>query len=1020
MSQPISAHRIANPPKGSLIVVSVLAIVAASAVGYGDCTPTGPEIPGNSVDEDCDGWLGTGFAFDLRAEHPRVLLTPALLQQTIERMTGPSAVEPYQTWFQLVKDREDSDQDVDLVNLALIYRATGNPVYLSRFLTRRPTTGVPEADELFAVDLLWDEIPDDDKLNIMARVSAEDNPWYWASITQSNADPADVSWGYHSAYGVYRALAYASAYALTAILESDPVVQNPSIYNRFNTLNYINVTDKELSPAGYFYQIENRVAGDPTHNDALPGSPGGMYDNFGYDSSEEARSIYVLSELLMLTDQDRYSGMLHDHFRATFYQNLQYPHVADYTATDRWCRRAGTETHEEARIWFTQTSSWQPLHDAVALTANLYQDERMQYYFSEARQRVLCGPPYDGMWWDLIFYDDALGIDPPASNPTAMYFNGPGLVSMREDWSNDALFTVFVAGEGISRRYEDANSFLLHRKTDIVPHAGARIRFNPDNNKHHWYHVRSICKNTVKVFDPDESFDIEPGGSVGPLHSGTPLVASDNFGGQIFATPISAYDDCFDTSGCNSGIARYDCSNYPLGVCETANVLKFEHVPGEYTYTVGDGAPAYTRKIDLFQRELVYLRPDVVVVFDRVRSVDPSFRKVWTLHTVPPPVASTGPVLTGLGMSAHDNEAHITMDHPLTVTYLDVMLPQSNRVTIRGGDSVIGRGPLGAGQPIPGAAIADLDVPRWLELFAVGPDAEGEVVITGDALEGAGVSETATFDGAVQTSVTSSPTAMTTTTLEDTSQHWYDDEWVGYVLRLRGGSSGDVVITGNDENTLSIGGGYSPSGVWGYHIVRPLANTEYHWLHITSVTTSDMDVDDFVLSVPHYFDAVSAAGELHSFSPKTDRADDNYGKRKDIGQWTIEVEPTTPQLLDSFLHVFHLVDRGVAKVETELVTGADIGSWLVLFANDEGNLDGGEVDVTVVADTSVLLADLVPNTAYTWSYTGSHLSWSNLGGSGATVLSSDQGTVRLELSGSVLFADNFESGDTSRWDVVVP
>jgi len=83
-----------------------------------------------------------------------------------------------------------------------------------------------------------------------------------------------------------------------------------------------------------------------------------------------------------------------------------------------------------------------------------------------------------------------------------MYFNGPGLVSMRENWTNDALFAVFVAGEGISRRYEDANSFLLHRKTDIIPHAGARIRYNDDNSKHAWYNIRSMSNNTIKIFDP--------------------------------------------------------------------------------------------------------------------------------------------------------------------------------------------------------------------------------------------------------------------------------------------------------------------------------------------------------------------------------------------------------------------------------------------------------------------------------------------------------------------------------------
>ncbi len=998
----------------------VACVVSGVLPVAGDCTPTGPEVPGNAIDEDCDGWLGTDHAFNLRSEHPRVLLTPDLLQATIDRMNGPSAREPYQTWFQLMRDREDANQDVDLVNLALIYRATGDQIYLDRFLARRPTSGVPGATELFAVDILWEVIPDPDKLDIMARVSAEDNPWYWASINQSNSDPDDVGWGYHSAYGVHRALAYAGAFALSPILDHPLVIANPDVYNRFNTLNYINVVDKELSPIGNFHRIENRVAGDPTDNGALPGSPGGMYDNFGYDQSEEARSIYVLSEFLMLTDEDRFTGMLHDRHRGAFYQNLQVPHHSNFAETDRWCRRAGTETHEAARIWFTQTGASQPLHDAVALTANLYQDPRMQHYFSEGRQRVLCGPPYSGMWWDLIFYDDSLGTDPPSTNPTASYFNGPGLVSMREDWSNDALFAVFVAGEGISRRYEDANSFLLHRKTDIVPHAGARIRFNADNDKHHWYHVRSICKNTLKIFDPAEAFDIEAGGTIGPLHSGPPLVASDNFGGQIFETPISAYDGCFSSGGCGSGIARYDCSAYPLGVCETADVRKFEHMPGEYTYTAGDGVAAYTRKIDLYEREFVYLRPDVVVVFDRVRSVDPSFTKVWTLHTVPPPVASTAPTSASLGMKQHTDERSITMDHPLTVTHLDILLPQSNRTTIRGGDSILGRAPLRSGQPIPGGAVDDLDVPRWLELFAVGPDVEGEVVIQGNALEGVGVSETVVFDGTVQTTVTGDPTTMTSTTLQDTGQHWYDDEWAGHVLRLRGGSSGDVVITGNDENTLFIAGGYDPSGVWGYYVLRPLANTGHHWISIDSVTTSDMDIDDFTISAPHDFDAVNAAGELHSFSPRTDGADDGYGKRRDIGQWTIEVETTTPQLLDNFLHLFHLVDPGQTRVETALVTGAGVsgvraGEWIVLFANDESEIMVGDVAVAIEENTSVLLTGLVPDTDYTWNFNGSRLRWGTQGGAGATVRSSDQGTARLELAGAILFADDFESGDTSAW-----
>ena len=258
--------------------------------------------------------------------------------------------------------------------------------------------------------------------------------------------------------------------------------------------------------------------------------------------------------------------------------------------------------------------------------------------------------------------------------------------------------------------------------------------------------------------------------------------------------------------------------------------------------------------------------------------------------------------------------------------------------------------------------------------------------------------EVITFDGTVQTYVTSSPTSMSGTTLQDTSQEGLADQWAGYVLRLRGGTAGDVLITGNDENTLFIGGGYDPTSVWGYYILRPLENSYYHWQRIDSITTTDMSVDNLIVSVPHYFDAENAAGQLYSFAPHTDGEGDGYTKDESIGQWTVEVEATQPQMLDNFLHVFHLTDPGQPRVDTQLiqgngVSGAQIDDWLVVFANSTDEVLDASVVVSSTQGLSVLWLDLEPERDYFYTVSGQTLSLSSTDNGGALLRSSDQGTA---------------------------
>ena len=947
-----------------------------------DCVPS-TEVDDNDIDEDCDGFLGTSRGFDIRARHPRVLVSPDHLAMALSRMHGPGAQEPWSSWFEMVRTAEDDGDPVDLPGLALLYLATGEGAYRDSFVDRFPDEGDPGFGELLALDLMWDHVPDSIKTSVMDRVHENPDVWYWNSIEQSSED--DVRWGYHSAHGVSRALAYAGAFVLTPLeMEKDPAA------HPFDCLNYVALVDEELSGTGNFKRIEDRVAGDPAYNDALPGDCGGMYDNFGYDSSEESYSINVLSELYFLTGQDRFTGFLHDECRGRYYQNLANPHLGSTYESDQWCRRAGTSNHIQARIWNTQTD-WidQPRHDAVALTAWLYGDGRMQHYFLEGRNRPLCGAPYDGMYWDLLFHDADITPEGPEDDPTAMYFSGPGLVSMRSDWTDDAAFGVLVAGEGISRRYEDAGSFLIHRKTDVFPHGGARIRNNEDNSRHHWYHIRSISKNTMKIFDPDECLSIDENSESGPIHTGPTLVDSDNMGGQMFEMSIAATDLEYPTWFTEEP-SRTSNPTHPLGLYETANVIRFEHVEGDWTYATADATAAYTAKIDFFEREMVFLRPSTFVIFDRVQTVDPSFRKVWVVHTVDPPRTSCTLSDSGQGMEAWDDCSGIEILDPANTTFIDALLPATNRVTSRGGDTILGSGPL----PLGAGDVADSGIPRWLEIFAVGPDTEGTITISGTSLEG--TTEDIVFDGTEQNYVSSSPTEdVSATALTDASRSWIPGQWTDHMVHVScGGTSQEVRVTGNDETTLF--GTFDPCSAWGYRIYRPLGNSYNHWTSIDSVTSSDMDVDVLTVSIPHYFDAEDVTGRLHSFSPHTDGRDDGYSKRTDLGQYTLSIEATTPALLDVFLNVITLLDPPAtrptsAALESTEAAGVLIEDRFVLFSRDRGTLPSLAVDLPATA--TGLVMNLAPDTSYWHQHDGTTLHVDDADNGGTMATSSAMGVL---------------------------
>lgn len=887
----------------------------------------------DSVDDDGDGWLETSGGFRIRASHPRVVCTPEHLETVLARMHGPTAREPYSRWFRIIREAAESGAAVSPLGYALLYRATGEQRWLDVLLPRfEAATLDRDPESLHALDLVFDDVPPTVLRAVQARFAGRRDVFHYDAA--NIASRGEATWGYHSAGGVAPALTYAGVFALTDV-ELDPAA--PA--DRFDTLGYLRAVHEELLPTGQFWRIESHIAGDPSFRGrARIGAPGGMYDNFGYDGAEESASVYVLHGWGTLTGQPRHRGALHDEHRARFWHSLREPYSERVATSDGYCARAGSRSGRSAIVWNTGTTPGQPRSDVAALTAWLYQDGLMQEYFVHWRDVERCTPsPAQHLAHPLLFFDDSLAPVAPESLPRAHYFGGPGIVSSRASWDSAATFLVALAGDGISRRYEDAASFLLSRRGPIVLHAGRRIRFEPDNDRHHWYHVRSVSKNTLRIYDPGEVFDDR--GALATPHA---LVPSDNLGGQMFETMYAREDLAYPIDSGGVSGRRAPASSPISGLVDVGNVLRYEHRPGVFTYALAEGTPAYGSHVELFERAFVHVLPDVVVLYDRVRVARDDVRRVWTAHTIARPTAPGAPPaehgLTELGAASV-----LSLEGAADAVSLHLVLPEARDVRVRGGETLLHAAPLRSSAPW--AVPIELPQERWLEVRAAGADVAGSVEIAGVDARGAAVSELVTFGAARRIYLDARPTAVRAGEIDVAGAGWARDQWAGYLVELASPTR-TALITGNDEDTLFAD---VPAGS-AYRVVvhRLLGNTRQRFARITSVTTSSVDASVLELAVPHHFDTPDASGRVHSFSPHSDARHDDWLGGDSLGAHTLEVESLEVSRDSRFLVAFSMADPGEAPPTVERAAGEALegvvvgGRVAVLFARDRGS-EAGEV-----------------------------------------------------------------------------
>lgn len=253
-------------------------------------------------------------------------------------------------------------------------------------------------------------------------------------------------------------------------------------------------------------------------------------------------------------------------------------------------------------------------------------------------------------------YKDFLWRDPAVSRADLAGFRlshrspGPGFVYARSSWGDDATFFFFKAGDRFTaHQHLDVGTFLIYKHAELVGDGGHYADFGGEHDVN--YHLRTIAHNTLLVHDPDEKWPAIRAGRV-----------TSNDGGQ--------HHDWRHHNGAASDPADWQRQKSQLDI---ADLLVYED-RGRHLYVAADATRAYSpNKLEHFTRQIVYLRPDTFVIFDRVKSRRESFKKTWLLQ------AMNTPSPTEAGLVFENGRGRLT---------IQTLLPQQASVRLVSGDEL--------------------------------------------------------------------------------------------------------------------------------------------------------------------------------------------------------------------------------------------------------------------------------------------------------------------------------------------
>jgi hypothetical protein len=247
------------------------------------------------------------------------------------------------------------------------------------------------------------------------------------------------------------------------------------------------------------------------------------------------------------------------------------------------------------------------------------------------------------------------------------YFRGIGHLIMRDGFGPESTWIEFNSGPYLAKHdHLDQNHFVIYHKGYLATESGADYT---DTESPHYlnYYRRTIAHNSMLVYKQGEKFFWAEN-----------LWPAANDGGQRM-----------DSSRYWNTVRSREDFERTRDLWDTGHMEVTDYVPDAYHYARGDATHAYQpSKMGRFTREVAYTPGNnVLVVFDRVRTTDPNYKKVWLLHGVgEPTVPTVAPGRNiGHGGTAYTNAQTFTYQDGLGRLRVHSLLPRQREVVKRGG-----------------------------------------------------------------------------------------------------------------------------------------------------------------------------------------------------------------------------------------------------------------------------------------------------------------------------------------------